>query len=412
MLSIKYRREQVTEHYLKIFKHDTWRQELGHFEFTGEETFHEWGEHQNDALSSLKFHIPPGWELWIHKHRSPISRYQSWRGNGAEIHIDKQDIEHFIHDEASGHSWVKSKGIQDNFEQIKENKAGPFIIENNAGLEFPKRSGKKHQQAIQKMQDGGFVITGSADGTGYFYLTDPALKVINVIEPKYKDKDYDHLGGGQVTENILAVGYEGLSGGAKGTSAVLFYDISDVGSPSHLTHLTIDREKEFSTAGAVALAKQSDHWLLVVANWNAARLDFYKSSGLDLSQDDTHFGTPFCSWKAANNDGPGWGGYQNINLFCGHGSDLQTPDLWMVGMHTKSYICNEDWADLYQIHISGNDASLVKKRSKHFIRSAKGPRFRHGSGFFYDPDTKEFEVYSCERNIDHTSGHNRCNKWQ
>lgn len=400
----------MSEYFLKIFKHDKWQEEVGHFPFDHEETFHPWDKAQNDVLSSFKYHIPTGWELWVHKHRSPTSSHQAWIGDGEETHIDKGELEKFIHDEASGHSWVKVNGILQTFEKMRENQAVPFNITNNNGLSFPRISGSKHQQSIQKTNNGEFVITGSANEIGYFYLTDSAHNIIQVITPEHEGKDYNHLGGCQVADNILAVGYERLSAGKKGTSAILFYNIADVNNPQALSHLTINRNDENSTAGAVALMKCAGHWLLIVANWGAARLDFYRSTESDLTKVDADFGSPFASWQADNRDDQvhGWGGYQNINLF----SYISSDDIFMIGMHTHSYISNEDWADLYQITLTGNNVSLVKKRNKHFIRANEGPRFRHGSGCFFDADAKLFQMYSCERNLDSNTQHNRCNKWQ
>ena len=41
--------------YLIIFKHDTWRSEIGHYGFYGKEEFQSWTDRQNDELSSFNF---------------------------------------------------------------------------------------------------------------------------------------------------------------------------------------------------------------------------------------------------------------------------------------------------------------------------------------------------------------------
>ncbi len=402
----------MTEHFLKIYKHDGHRKKIGDFTFSGEERFHEWTHAQNDKLSSFKFNIPQGWELWIHRHRSPISRYQAWPGDGTEVPVDKNEIEGFIHDDASGHSWVKTEGIQTAFENINENSAKQFSLNSDHPVALPAiTKSSRHQQSIQRTARGEFIVTGSADDEGYFYLTDQNHKIVKVIAPP--SNGYNHLGGSQVTNDILAVGYEQLSAGRKGTSKVIFYNVENIHNPQPLDHLTITRNDNDSTAGAVALTNVGDHWLLIVANWSAARLDFYKSNIEDLIQPDATFGSPFVSWPSAadGNNGSGWGGYQNINLFQGkHGGGLYD-DLWFVGMHTNNYFSNEDWADLYQLHIANGAVSITKKRNKHFIRSGKGPRFRNGSGLFFDRDRKEFHAYSCEHSLSNNAQYNRCNHW-
>lgn len=96
-----------TKGYLIVYKHDTWREEIGRYNFYGKAAFQPWTDPQNDELSSFKFKLPPGWELRIHRHRDPGSQYKAWRGTGHEETVNKEEIPDFLHDEASSHSWVE-----------------------------------------------------------------------------------------------------------------------------------------------------------------------------------------------------------------------------------------------------------------------------------------------------------------
>lgn len=92
--------------YVILYKNDTWGSETGRYDFPNKEDFISWTDPQNDNLSSFKFLLPVGWELRIHKHRDRDSEYFAWRGTGQEESINKNQIPGWLHDEASGHSWV------------------------------------------------------------------------------------------------------------------------------------------------------------------------------------------------------------------------------------------------------------------------------------------------------------------
>jgi hypothetical protein len=231
-------------------------------------------------------------------------------------------------------------------------------------------------------------------------------------------RDFNHIGGIQVTDDILAAGYERSESGASGTSVVLFYDVRDAASPAALDHLTIERNSAGETAGAVGLCRHGETWLLMVANWDSNRLDFYRSDGDNLLAGETRF-APVGSWQfSVDGFGTGsidnsWGTYQNINLF----ADKQSL-LWSVGMQTtflKAYeavdFLKSDWADLYQLNIASTDIIVTKRARKRFFRNGEGPRFRYGAGFRLNSATGRFEVYSCEANLSNGDTVNRCNRW-
>jgi hypothetical protein len=415
----------MNSYYLTIYQDDGWRKKIGYYEFDGKEGFTSWTDDQNDRLSSFKYCLPVGWELRVHKHRDKSSPYQAWRGTGQEVKVDKYEIHDSIHDEASGHYWqrVQHGSIEAAFSSIQEDVASEFSLWDftpNTWTSMPTgwNEGSYHQQGIQKTAKGEFVVTGSAKYDGYIYFANTAQWIVNVEKPS--GGNLNHLGGFQVVDDIMAVGYERLETGSTGTSRILFFDISDIMNPAQLQHLRIDRMVAGDTAGAVALAKMDGYWLLVVGNWNCKRLDFYKSDSDDLHDNDTRFHS-CAKWQARDGDAlesrsidDNWGDYQNINLFTSLGKPPTEDDLWLIGMHTEEYLIRErDWADLYQVRVSSGGVTVKKKRNKHFTRCCDGPRFRYGAGFFLDTreNMNAFEVYSCESQPSGLPFVNRCNRW-
>jgi len=394
--------------YLIIYKDDTWRGEMGRYDFNSTPLFVAWPSAQNDRLSSFKFKLPPGWELRIHEHSNSASRYKAWLGTGAEVWVNKNELPSFIHDEASGHSWsrLNYSTIQEAFNAIQPDGSTRLLITKPSPLVMPSGytgSMTWHQQGIQKTAGGNFVVSGSSPEVGYIYFTDTARTVVRVETPrKLTDpgpQECNHLGGFQVAGTFLAIGYERYENKSSGTSKILFYDIANISSPVLLDHLTITRSRAGETAGAVALIFLGDCWLVLVANWDAARLDFYTSNSTDLRNTNTRFtALPRWSWsKASNGFGSGsvddnWGSYQNINLFIQAGATPRLDDLWFVGMHDDW----GNWADLYQLNLGSGVPIVTKKGKKQF---GGGQSFTNGAGFYYDTTTKSFEVYSIEAHM-------------
>jgi hypothetical protein len=84
------------------------------------------------------------------------------------------------------------------------------------------------------------VVSGSGLRTGDIYFADrSSLKIGGVLTPVVSN--FNHFGGIQVADDILAAGYERSESGATGTSVVLFYDVRNVASSVALDHLTIER---------------------------------------------------------------------------------------------------------------------------------------------------------------------------
>jgi hypothetical protein len=338
------------------------------------------------------------------------------------------------------------------FREIPSRGASRFSIVRPAAVNLPPIGPASHQQGIQRTVGGDFVVSGSGSRSGYIYFADrSSLKIGEVLTPVVSN--FNHFGGIQVADDILAAGYERSESGAAGTSVVLFYDVRSAASPTALDHLTIERTSAGQTAGAVGLSHDGASWLLLVANWDSDRLDFYRSDSDDLFATTTCF-TLVGAWQfSANGLGAGsiddrWGVYENINLFADEDGSL-----WFVGMETiflrpdisiepiklntevlksgtdlltlESDVLQSstdvlipgidflisDWVDLYQLSIAATGISVTKRASKRFYRSGAGPRFRYGSGFRLNSVTGKLEVYSCEANLSNLGRVNRCNRW-
>lgn len=298
------------------------------------------------------------------------------------------------------------------FGQVDSDNPNPFsLICPESINSLPKPPfGNYHQQGIQKTRQGAFVVSGSDKETGYIYLTDKERSIQTVIRPKRGN--YNHLGGIQVADDILAVGYERFEKRAPGTSLILFYDVQDSSAPKDLPHLTVDRSEPYSTGGATALCRYHTGWLLLAANWDADRLDFYICPQEDLRNPKSRFEKKG-SWSKkvdgfqAESVDDIWGSYQNINLFAA--IDKGEFHLWFIGMHSDGPDKTTDWADLFRLEIKENRFSVRKVNRKQFTRSDNTARFNDSSGFYYNCETRQFEVYACDGHVQ--DGKSDCNRW-
>ena len=161
-------------------------------------------------------------------------------------------------------------------------------------------------------------------------------------------------------------------------------------------------------------------WLLLVANWDSDRLDFYRSDSDDSVAPTTRFALVGIWQLGVNGLGAGsiddrWGVYENINIFVDEDGTL-----WFVGTETVLFRADisidplklktevlesgidvltsgsevlrpgsdlltsgidlliSDWAD--QLSVASDGITVTKRANKRFFRSGQGPRF-YGSGF-------------------------------
>ncbi|MEZ5044512.1 MAG: hypothetical protein R2828_31750 [Saprospiraceae bacterium] len=296
------------------------------------------------------------------------------------------------------------------FEAVPEKAVASFKLSNREQLVLPMGGKSYHQQGIQRLEGGGWVVSSSAQDQGYLYFTsaEGVLQNVWTIPDKLVLSDsstslkYNHPGGFQIVNNILAIGLENTDHRRESYARVILLDISDPMAPRHLSHLDIVRpaeEGKVMTAGAVAIAELEDHYLVIVGNWDSKRLDFYQTSSKDLMNEQTTMSACLGSWSAGEDAKP----YQNINVY---GNRLD--ELFLIGMYSQERTA--DWADLFSLQVK-EDASIqcTKIAEKYFSGSRTEPHFVHGSGTYFDSVTQELWFFSIAANPQ--LGESWCQRW-
>lgn len=296
------------------------------------------------------------------------------------------------------------------FASVKEKEARAFSLSNVNNLIIPAGRNSYHQQGIQQLEGGGWAVSGSGEEKGYIYFTDKEGVIHTVYTipddldtpDSEKGRKYNHPGGFQITNNVLAIGVENTDDRKDSYSKIVFLDVSNPKLPKHYSHLDITREVESGkvmTAGAVAITELADSYLVIVGNWDSKRLDFYKSSSKDLADENTQMSQCLGSWIAGDDSKP----YQNINVY---GDAIG--ELYLVGMYSKDR--QDDWADLFTVDCSDwEDIRLIKSAEKQFSGGSKEAHFVHGSGTTYDAVNHRLLFYATVANRD--EGVASCSLW-
>ena len=297
------------------------------------------------------------------------------------------------------------------FTAIEEEEATPFTLSNPANLDLPAGPSKYHQQGIQQLPDGGWAVSGSGAEQGYLYFTTADGNIHTIfkmpedlqLSASARQQAYNHPGGFQITDNILAVGVEYTEDRKASASRVVLLDVSDPRASKHLPHLDIVREAKtdrIMTAGAVALVALENTYLIIVGNWDSKRLDFYQTSSKNLLDGRTTVSDCLGSWEATQE----FASYQNINVY-----GNQRENLHLIGLYSENR--EQDYADLWTLDCSDwSNIQMNKIDQKHFRGSGDGPKFVHGAGTSYDAKTKQLQVYSVEAHMHENKI--RCSLWQ
>jgi len=286
---------------------------------------------------------------------------------------------------------------------FERQKNEPSIIEfaNNGWLIHP----GGHFQGIQRMDVSDstyFLITGSSEDEAYFIVVGKPSDRYEIIQKKVISKNpYRHAGGIQVIDNYLVVGIEDNQ--KQDVSQVLIFDVKEPDKPIGKPILAIQREgkKKLATAGAVAVTKIGDEYLLIVGSWDSDTLDFYKSNGISLSERDSN-GKSLCEFSywftwdkdKSNRDSwcdSKWGNYQNLNLVSNVNDNL-----FLIGY----YFDEEngfDYADLYSLHLDKPIYEMIKKESSKRMMCKNGASFNYCGGIFVK-DENTIISYACSAN--------------
>lgn len=232
-----------------------------------------------------------------------------------------------------------------------------------------------HLQGVQ-LFNGTLVVSGSSKEFGYlsiFQLLGGEFRYLGL--KKLAAGPYNHAGGFQVAENWLAVGLEDPVG--KRASVVQLIDVSSYEKLSGPPAYSLKRKGEFkrSTAGAVALLKRKDHFLLAVGSWDSTVIDFYISNGLDPYADNFKF-EPWTSWDSREAKRKEWtdreyNSYQSLQL------TEDSTGVYITGFARKG---GANLADVFELRTSSDPYNLMKKVATYSVQCRGDVTFRNGAG--------------------------------
>ena len=233
-----------------------------------------------------------------------------------------------------------------------------------------------HLQGIQ-LHNGTLIVSGSSKQFGYlalYQLLGGEFKFLGI--KKLATDALTHAGGFQVSSNWLAVGVEDPVG--KRESVIQLIDVSSYESISGPPAYSLKRRGEFkrSTAGAVALLKRKDHFLLAVGGWDCTNIDLYRSNHLDPKKADFEF-TLWTSWDSREAIKKGWisrsyGNYQNLQF------SEDSTGLYLTGLGRTSNGSNQ--ADVFKLMVNSDPYHLLKKVGTYSVQCTGSVTFRNGAG--------------------------------
>ena len=232
-----------------------------------------------------------------------------------------------------------------------------------------------HLQGVQ-LFNGTLVVSGSSREFGYlaiFQLLGGEFRYLGL--KKLASNPYTHAGGFQVAENWLAVGLEDPIG--KRASIIQLIDVSSFEKLSGPPVYSLKRKGEFkrSTAGAVALLKRKDHFLLAVGSWDSTVIDFYISNSLDPYADTFKF-EPWTSWDSREAKRKEWvnreyNSYQSFQL------SEDSTGVYITGFARKG---SANLADVFQLKTDSDPYNLMKKVATYSVQCRGDVAFRNGAG--------------------------------
>jgi hypothetical protein len=233
-----------------------------------------------------------------------------------------------------------------------------------------------HLQGIQ-LYNNSLFVSGSSSKYAYlglFQKLGTDFRFIGI--KKLAAAPFNHAGGFQIAENWLAVGIEDPVG--KRQSMIQLIDISSFAKISSPPVYTLHRKGEFkrSTAGAVAILKREDHFLLAVGSWDCVTIDFYVSNGLDPYSDGFLF-EPWSSWDSREAVRKDWtskkmGSYQNLQL------SEDSTGLYITGFGRVGN--GVDQADVFKMNPAADPYTLMQKVASYSVQCSGDVTFRNGAG--------------------------------
>lgn len=281
--------------------------------------------------------------------------------------------------------------IENAFKAI--HKDGKQIVYSRYGIADP-TNGSGHLQGIQKLNANHLVISGSSDQTPYFFVVKiddwsdyqqdkgfngKIIRCVRIAED-FLDlciaKKYNHAGGFQILDNILAVGLENSDLEEDSSSMIVFYNLQDPAHPVPVSN-TILRPTKGNTAGAVGFIQLPDgNRLLSVGGWDCKVIDFYV-----LDKNYKCLSTKKWELKNANKSNwkpdKNWGKYQSLNLIQG------TDGFYFIGFNLNN---SKNWADLFKFNFDALSAEdmITKRANLHVTSTEYTLSFLYGAGIAVD----------------------------
>lgn len=234
-----------------------------------------------------------------------------------------------------------------------------------------------HLQGIQ-IYNETLMVSGSSKEFGYLAVFQKLGGTFQFIGLKKLATDpLNHAGGFQVAENWLAVGLEDPVG--RRESIIQLIDLSGFEKLQQPAVYTLRRkgEYQFSTAGAVALLKRKDHFLLAVGTWDCRTIDFYISNGVDPYADGFVF-EKWTTWDSREAIRREWtdkkfGSYQNLQL------TEDSASVYITGFCRATN--GTDRADVFRMDTDADPYTMVQKVASYSVQCSGSVTFRNGAGF-------------------------------
>lgn len=234
-----------------------------------------------------------------------------------------------------------------------------------------------HLQGVQ-LYNETLIVSGSSKQFGYLGLFQKLGNDFRFLGlKKLAPEPFNHAGGFQIAENWLAVGLEDPIG--RRHSIVQLIDVSDFKKLQAPPVYTLRRKGEykFSTAGAVALLKREDHFLLAVGSWDCVTIDFYISNHLDPYASDFEF-EKWTTWDSREAIRKNWtdkkfGSYQNLQL------REDSTAVYITGFCRASNQSNR--ADVFRMEANADPYTMMQKVASYTVQCKGGVTFRNGAGF-------------------------------
>ncbi|MCF8276888.1 MAG: hypothetical protein K9J17_09150 [Flavobacteriales bacterium] len=236
-----------------------------------------------------------------------------------------------------------------------------------------------HLQGIQLLNET-LIVSGSSSSFAYLALFQKLGEEFRFLGiKKLGKKPFNHAGGFQIAGNWLAIGIEDPVG--KRESVIQLIDVSSFKNLSSPPVFTLNRkgESKRSTAGAVALIKRKDHFVLAVGSWDCTTIDFYVSNGLDPHAEGFNF-EPWTSWDSREAIRKDWtdrsyGSYQNLQL------TEDATGLYITGFCRTPN--GTDQADVFLITPLADPYTMLKKVAYYSVQCNGEVTFRNGAGFTF-----------------------------